>query len=194
MSDLSHGYEIYSDEELVRFFNSGESKCFSVIASRYTDKIRYIIRSVADTEKYGEEIEDLMQEAYIALYSAVKVYDFSSASFSTFASVCIKRSIISAVRRDSRKKRIPRHLLTTLDESDTSFSDNPELQFIDKENYEVFSDKLKSVLSSFEYSVLSSYLLTGDYVKTAVALGVDKKAVNNALFRARDKIRNISLS
>lgn len=47
----------------------------------------------------GAEREDLVQEGMIGLMKAIKSFDENkSACFSTFASICIKRQIITAVK------------------------------------------------------------------------------------------------
>ena len=66
---------------------------------------------------------------------------------------------------------------------------NPESTFLDKENITDLTDKIKLSLSSFEYKVLTAYLKYGSYSETATALCVSSKDVNNALHRARKKIK-----
>ena len=64
--------------------------------------------------------------------------------------------------------------------------------FINKEDFIRFSDKIKLTLSSFEYCVLAAYLKYGNYSEVAQDQNVTVKEVNNALQRARKKIRKIN--
>lgn len=177
------------ENELLHKIKNGDTDCFQLLTKRYLPTINYYISLLGCSEN---DREDLTQEALMALYSAAGVYDFSSASFSTFASVCIKRSIISSLRRFSGKRNIPQSLITTLDENTVDDEQNPEIKVIDKESYILFSDKIKLTLSSFEYSVLTAYLRYGSYTDIANILSVSVKDVNNALQRARKKIRKIN--
>ena len=71
-------------------------------------------------------------------------------------------------------------------------SDNPETAFINKESVALFLNDIKQSLSSFEYTVLSRYLLLGNYKEVCDSLEVSRKEVDNALQRARRKIRKIN--
>ena len=56
----------------------------------------------------GADEEDLIQEGMIGLFKAVKNYDDEkNASFSTFASLCVKRQIYTTVTASKRKKHGP---------------------------------------------------------------------------------------
>ncbi len=179
------------ENELLRKIKKGNTDCFQQLTKHYLPTINYFLSVLNCSEN---DREDLTQEALMALYSAAGVYDFSSSSFSTFASVCIKRSIISSLRRFSGKKNIPQSVIVALDENTIDSEQNPESTVINKESYIHFSDKIKLSLSSFEYSVLTAYLRYGSYTDIANSLGVSVKDVNNALQRARKKIRKINRS
>ena len=69
-------------------------------------KFKYIIHFYA--KKYylpNSSYEDLLQEGYIGLYKAIKDYDHNeNNTFKTFAYMCVKRNIISSIKRENRKK------------------------------------------------------------------------------------------
>jgi len=52
------------------------------------------------------EYDDLCQVGRIALYKAVKTYEVSRQSFTTYARVCIKNAMISFVRDYYRKNKL----------------------------------------------------------------------------------------
>ncbi|MEE0841016.1 MAG: sigma-70 family RNA polymerase sigma factor, partial [Acutalibacteraceae bacterium] len=166
---MNIGVEIseIDENELIHKIKNGDTDCFQLLAKRYLSVINYYISVFNCSEN---DREDLTQEALLALYSAAGVYDFSSSSFSTFASVCIKRSIISSIRRISGKKNVPQSAIVTLDEITVDSEQNPESKVINKESYIHFSDKIRLLLSSFEYSVLTAYLRLGSYTEIADAL------------------------
>ncbi len=185
---LPENYSEIEENEIIRRIQNGESELFSIISGQYISLIGALVSSLNCSE---DDREDLIQEGLLALYSAVGVFDFASASFKTFATVCIKRGLISELRRISRKKRLPQELFENLEDAKTD-EFGPEEAFINKENFVHFLDKIKLSLSSFEYAVLSAYLKFGNYNEVAKTLCVSVKRVDNALQRVRKKICKIN--
>lgn len=178
------GEEI-DENQLISRIQNGEEELFSLISSSYLPVInRYVsVLNCLDNDR-----DDFVQIGLLALCGAIDAYDFKSSSFSTFASLCIKRAIISELRHISSKKQIPASAVTSLEDSDIYEENNPESAFIDKESTNVLTDKIKSELSSFEYKVLIAYLKYSGYSEVASFLGITVKEVDNALQRARKKI------
>ena len=180
-----NGEEI-SENQLILRIRSGEEDMFSLLTSAYLPVINKYLSTI---DCSISDKEDFVQIGLLALYGAVDAYDFSSSSFSTFVSLCVKRAIVSELRRVSSKKQIPHLALVNIDDTDLSDDNDPETAVIDKEDIGFLVDRIKSALSEFEYQVLNAYLKFGGYTETARALNVTVKEVNNALQRARIKIR-----
>ncbi len=180
-----NGEEI-SENQLILRIRSGEEDMFSLLTSAYLPVINKYLSTI---DCSISDKEDFVQIGLLALYGAVDAYDFSSSSFSTFVSLCVKRAIVSELRRISSKKQIPHLALVNIDDTDLSDDNDPETAVIDKEDIGFLVDRIKSALSEFEYQVLNAYLKFGGYTETARALNVTVKEVNNALQRARIKIR-----
>ena len=190
--------DIISDEELVAKVNAGCNEALRLLFSRYTG----IVRKFAAEFSLDNDIEDLVQEGLIALYSATKVYDSSMSSFSTFASVCIKRSMLSVLKKQYRKKQVPADMLVYVNDrsdnsdrkSDELITDNttPELLLIEKEDAACLSARVKAKLSDFEFKVLVTYLACYSYSDIAGILSVSEKSVNNAMCRVRQKLKDLN--
>lgn len=175
-----------NEEQLILRIRNGEDELFSLISSAYLSVIN---KYVSALDCSGVDREDFVQIGLLALCGAINAYDFSSASFYTFASLCIKRAIISEIRHFSAKKQIPYSCLSDITESDLWEENDPETAFLDKEGINVLTDKIKLTLSSFEYRVLTAYLKFGSYSEVASTLNISVKEINNALQRARKKIK-----
>lgn len=190
---MSEVYEyngtVLSESELIRRIKDGETQLFPILSDKFLSVIHYCLSSFNSIEF---DKDDLVQEGLIALYCAVGVYDSSISSFKTFASVCIKRGIISAIRRFSKKKHIPSVMVSSLEDVELYSDDNPEEFIIDKEDFYYLTDRIKLLLSSFEYSVLGAYLKYGNYSDVCKNLSITNKELNNALQRIRKKIIKIS--
>ena len=177
-----------SDEEIIEKINAGEYELLHVIISRYTPVVKYHAKGFASNDS---DIEDLVQDGLIALYSAVKGYSSDKASFSTFASLCIKRAMIGENRAAGRKKRVPAELCSSLDEApELAGVKSAENEFIEKESLKTLTDSIRLELSEFEYKVLSAFLAGHTYSAIAEEYGVAVKSVDNALKRIRSKLRN----
>ena len=141
----------------------------------------------------GGDIDDLTQEGMIGLLRAIKCYDDSQeVAFITFAYTCVKRQIISAIKKANSKKN--QVFLNLFDNDCLRFLDkptdkeNPEINFISKENYSYLNEIIFSKLSKMEIKVLREYLTGETYLQIANKLNMTKKSVDNALGRIRQKL------
>ncbi len=180
-------YENLSDEELVRLCRASDEAAFAALILRYTPmvsaKVSEILRDFADDH------DDFVQEGLIAVLSAINSYDFSSASFATYVRVCVERSLIGVLRRETAKKKIPSDMVVGLSDSEIKSPENPEAAVLERESVGALQFKLKDILSSFEYDVIKAYLSGLGIEEISLSLCVSKKAVNNALCRIRRKIK-----
>ncbi len=175
-----------TDNEVILLINGGEYEYLQIIIDRYLPLIVKTARNYCPQN----EVEDAVQEATFALYSAVKNYDPQKSVFSAFAAVCIKRSVIAHLRKNNLQRKIPEELLLSIEQADISTNENPESLFIEKESYESLTDSIKLELSNMEYSVLQLFLDGKTYGEIAKQLNITEKSVDNALSRIRKKIKN----
>ena len=179
-----------TDEELVKVIKSGNDDVLHILVTRYTPLIKSKAKEISAS--YEVDIEDLMQEGLIALYSAVKVYKNEVSLFSTFASVCIKRGMLSFCRSQNRKKDIPREKLIYADyDIEIAEVKSPEAILIEKEESYILTEDIKKILSSLEYKVLIAFIEFNSYEKIAKHLAIPVKSVNNTLCRVRRKIKEL---
>ncbi len=174
-----------ADDEVVSLINRGEYENLQIIIDRY---LPLIIKTARDYCP-KDEIEDAVQEATFALYSAVKGYDSQKSSFSALAAVCIKRSIIAHLRKNNSQKVIPKELLFSIEEAEIPAFSTPETIFIEKESFEAFADNIRLELSNKEYKVLQLFLEGKSYSEIATQMNISEKSVDNALARIRKKIK-----
>ncbi len=179
--------EKFSDNELVVLINNGEYKYLQILINKY---MPYVISVASRYNASGLDTEDFIQEGIMAIFSAVKTYDDSKASFKTFVSICINRAMSTALSRAvGNAKHIPENLITPIDEIELADMSDPESIFIEKESFSDLEHTIKKDLSDFEYQVLNEFLSGKSYADIADALGVTVKSVDNALRRIRSKIK-----
>ncbi len=178
--------ECLSDNELVSYVLSGNYEYLQTLINRY---MPYIISVAAKYKSYGCDIDDLIQEGILSVFSAVKSYDSEKASFRTFVTLCINRSINDQLRAINAGKRIPENMITAIDEVILPDECNPENIFIEKESYNDLTVTLKKNLSGFEYKVFCEFLSGSSYSDIADKLNISVKSVDNALKRIRSKFK-----
>ena len=180
-------YNNLTDSELIYKIRENDEEAFKVLYSRYSSMIYGIVNKYSS----DSDTDDLLQEANISFYYATQFFDFQSASFSTFSSVCVERGVITAVKKAVAKKRIPTNLIVSLNDEVMTVSEDPEQLVLEREAHKAVSVEISNRLSDLELSVLKSFLITGSYDETASSLGLSRKSVDNALCRVRKKLDSL---
>ncbi len=144
----------------------------------------------------GADKEDVVQEAMIALFGAIRSYNpEKSDNFTAFASHCIELRLKSVVKTSLRKKHSPLNLSVSIDENplitDSAPYSDPEEEYINNERFVTINEQLKSVLSDYELSVVSLLILGMNASEIAGILKKDAKSVDNAIQRIRKKAAKI---
>lgn len=203
---MEEKYESMTDEELIDSLREGETPIMDYICNKYKNLVR---REAKSMFILGADTEDLIQEGMIGLFKAVRDYDSGrDASFFTFAQLCISRQMYTAVQASKRKKHLPLNTYVSLDSQEDGGEQkgqeqplvelladrtklNPEELVLDKERVDYLERAMEKELSEFEKQVLDLYRTGMNYSQIARVLGRDEKATDNALSRAKQKIRGL---
>lgn len=186
---MQENYGSQNISELIQKTRHTDKNSFKHILSHYSNMLHSIIHSF---EVPGCDYDDLFQEAQVGLYKAVMTYDEKYSSFSTYAYICIKTSVVSYLRKSTAKSNIPQNMMFSLSDEDFDVINvwaNPENEFIGNESLEILTEKIDSLLSPYERKVLSLYLSDASYADIAVQLGKSEKSVDNAIQRIRRKLK-----
>lgn len=178
----------FSDEQIIELIKKGEYIYLGVIIERYRALINSLI---ANSGNPPSDFEDLFQESTMALTAAIKSFDSSKASFSTFASLCIDRAIKNQNRSSSAGKRVPIDMITSIDDIEITDEKSPEAILIEKESLLKLKNNIKLELSDLEYRVLCAYLSDKSYSDISEKLGISIKSVDNTLRRIRTKLKDM---
>ena len=182
-------YNSLKDEELVSLSAKGDTKAADILTLRYIPVAGHIAK------RYNLntfENSDLVQEGIIGFLSAGESFNpESTATFSTFASCCIRNRIISVVRSALSQKRVPEGMIVPLelqcDSSDTK--PTPEEILISEKGAQYITEIINSCLSGQEQRIFNLYLAGMTYDEMAAKTGISSKAVDSTLQRARKKLR-----
>lgn len=204
MSGRYSDYENRTDDELIDRLRRGEESIMDFICDKYKNLVRSKAKSMFIL---GADNEDLIQEGMIGLFKAVRGYDMGrDTSFYTFAELCISRQMYTAVQASKRQKHLPLNTYVSLDGGNPSADQegprlaelladraelSPEELFLDKERVAYLEKAIEEGLSDFEKQVLELYMTGMSYTQIAKVLGRDGKATDNALNRAKQKVREV---
>ncbi len=178
--------ELITEEALIASAKNGDERAFELLASSYKRVLEFHIKHF---DPHPSMYDDLFQEGLIGLLKAVRSYDGKSSSFATFASLCVRNSIISGMRKYSTQtaKFISVPKLDTEDET----SPSAEEIHLDSERVRLLYDKVYDALSAYEKSVFDMYLLDMPYETIAFATGKSVKSTANAVYRIRNKLKQL---
>ncbi len=135
---------------------------------------------------------DLIQEGLLGVVRAVFSFDSSKeVRFKTYAEACISNGIADAVRNQTRKKHSPLNGYVSIDEVELSGVNphDPERVVFMAEEMEQIKACIDNELTDLEYNVLMRHIAGDSYEEIALELNISTKSVDNALSRARKKIK-----
>ena len=100
--------------------NSAENGKHNLPLARMVNSfVPYIEQKIARLNVPGLDRDDLRQEAFVALFSAVEAFDESrGAGFSTYAIACINNRLADAVKAAARQKNRPLNDSLSLSDDD----------------------------------------------------------------------------
>ncbi len=149
----------------------------------------------------GGDADDIVQEALIGLYKAVRDYrPERQASFRVFAELCITRQIRTAVKTAQRRKHQPLNHYVSISRPRPEGSadaavdglvddrSDPADDVIAADGARAADRTVAALLSGFEIEVLRLFLDGQSYEEIAILLGRQSKAVDNALQRIKRKL------
>jgi len=178
---------VMSDEEVVQRVRQGQHELFELLVRRHNRKVYRAIRSVVSRE---DEIEDVMQQAYLNAFANLRQFEGRS----LFSTWLIRIALHEAFAR--RQRQLPNvgggrgrqeqiHLVDTI----KADAPDPEQQ--------AYAEQLKRVLEVAVDRLPDTYrtvfmlrdvegLSTSD---ASAALGIGEEAVKTRLHRARAMLR-----
>lgn len=194
-------YEKNTDEENIRLIrDENDNAAFEYMIKKYMGIVKKESRALYII---GAENEDIIQEGMIGLMKAIRSYDEKKgAAFPTFASLCIKRQLVTAVKVSNRKKHSPLNYyvsfyadngddMVLVDELKADQTSNPENLMLGKLQSQKLADAIEKKLSRLEQAVLREYLTGKSYDEIAETLGKSAKSIDNAIQRIRKKLKSI---
>ena len=186
-------------EKILEEAKNGNEEAVGMVVENFKT---FVMMNARNYFLLGAEKDDLIQEGMIGLLKAIRAYDtHKAASFKTFATICVKRQIITAIKKANSNKN--RALNTSVGIENQNKETNREIEYLrglksyqsynpeelalSKEQINGLKDYLEENLSPLETSVFR-YMVKGyPYKEIAVKMDEKIKAVDNAIQRIKRK-------
>lgn len=156
----------------------------------------------------GADRDDLIQEGMIGLYKAIKIYEpEKNHNFSAFASMCIQRSMLNAVKNANRIKNSPLNSYIPIkyfDGSSVSDEENVlklvivddtsdiEQNILNKEENAILLSRVKETLTCLEFEVFVKRCLNNEsYSDISKSVNLPVKKIDNMLQSIKKKLKAI---
>lgn len=183
-----------TDEQLAKKAAEGDSQAETELVQRYGRLVRACARPLFLA---GGDSEDLIQEGMLGLLTAIRSYDPGrDATFRTYAEICIRSRLLTAVRAAQGGKHAPLNhsvsyeppLFDGTSAHLFSSAESPEDVVIGREELKERLDALKGQLSELEAQILTPYLSGLSCGEIARRVGRSQKSVDNTIQRIRRKM------
>jgi RNA polymerase sporulation-specific sigma factor len=175
----------------------GDPEAFDMLFRAYRRRIFLLARRYFAP---GADRDDLLQEATIGFFKAIRDFCGDRGGFSSFVELCVRRQIITFIKSATRQKHAALNWATSLDAPVFEDSDETLLGRLaapgtiegrfDEDGHE-FLEELWSRCSPLEQGVLSMYARGFSFEEMARELGVHYKSIDNAVWRVKVKARKI---
>lgn len=184
-------------DEALASLCGGEPSAFELLSQRYYRMISDFARGFAGNPA---DCDDYMQEGLLGLLAAASSYQpEGSASFRTYAAVCIRNRMRTAFKKqhpDSAAEQM--YPAVSLDDPEQPYGelladgeDSPEQAYLEKERVAELYERIASVLSRQELEIFLLSVSGLSYEEIAARKKVSVKSVDNAIQRARRKLRSV---
>ena len=175
--------EPLSDEEIVSRIHAGDSALFEILMRRHNQRIYRAVRAVLGS---ADEVEDVMQQAYLNAYQHLAQF----AGEARFATWLTRIAVNEALGRRRKRNRFfgegENDVALSLIESGTpdpeQLASNSELREVMEREVASLPDSLRMVVVMRDVEGLST-------AETADCLGVSEDVVKTRLHRARTVLR-----
>lgn len=175
----------------------GDSDAFAALFRRYRSRIFGLARRYFVP---GGDRDDLIQEATIGFFKAIRDFKGDRGSFGAFADLCVRRQIITFIKTATRQKHVALNRAVSLDapafpnseETLMAFVAMPDqVPFEDNSSNQEFLATLWERCSRLERGILSLYTKGYSFAEMAGQLGVHYKSIDNAVWRVKVKAKKL---
>ena len=174
--------------DLVLQAQAGSRDAYLALLAKYRPLLESSVARFGASEMTDQERADMHEEAERVFLGAVSTYDTEQdgVDLGLYAKICLRNRLVSEWRHlTSLRRMAPLPLEEGLPETVT----DPAQQMMEDERFGQLCRTVRSHLSDFENQVWWQYVTGIPVVDIAAGMGRDERAVHNAIYRIRKKLR-----
>ncbi|MGL5122617.1 MAG: sigma-70 family RNA polymerase sigma factor [Fusobacteriaceae bacterium] len=189
--------ELVNNENIL-MAQKGDQDSLNMILLNYKN---FIFMNSRNYFLVGADKDDILQEGMIGLMKAIKAYDENkNVSFKTFASICIKRQIITAIKTSNAQKNTALNLasgnflendegkeVTYIRGVSSYLQHSPEEIILSKEKMKDLEKYSEKYFSKFEKKVFGLLINGFSYREISDKLEKNLKTIDNTIQRIKRK-------
>lgn len=180
---VSDAQPAITDEEIVRRILAGETALFELLMRRHNQRIYRVVRAVLRSD---EDVEDVMQQAYLNAY--VHLAQFAAeARFTTWLTRIAVNEALGRLRRGGVFVQGDEEMTMRLVDERTP---DPEQQTAAAELRAVMEKEIAALPDGFRVVFVMREVEGLSTAETAAVLGVSEDVVKTRLHRARAALRD----
>lgn len=178
--------------ELIRQAREGSREAYLSLRAKYRPLLESSVARFCASEMTLQEQADMREEAERVFLGAISSFDTEqdSVDFGLYAKICLRNGLISEWRHLNARRRVT---ALPLDESlgavEIPGGEDPAARMVEDENFRQLCHTVRSHLSDFENRVWWQYVMGVSVSDIAQDLGRDERAIHNAVYRIRRKLR-----
>ena len=179
-----------TDEELAVLARNDRNAA-AILMSRYSKLISIKSEIYANSET---DSDDLRQEGLISLFRAIMSFDTGrEVKFCTYAEVCIVNRMRTLAARAKKNPIVFENIDDKTDEKELAAEETPETIYLYKELISELLEGMNTLLTPVERTALEFSMEGISYRAAAKRMGISEKSVDNAIQRARRKLRSLMI-
>lgn len=169
----------------------GDQKAFSELLQLYEPLFTSLLSKCDQEHANEQDLEDIKQELTVVFYNAILSFDLEQkdVNFGLYAKICLQNALITQLRNLRKRTNLiagDEELLDSAVGDDEFFA-----SFTKKEELLELTHKIEGELSPLENRVWRLYVTGMSCKDVAEAVGKSEKSVENAIFRIRQKLKNL---
>lgn len=173
--------------ELVSQAQAGSREAYLALCAKYRPLLESSVSRFGVMELTEQEYADLREEADRVFLGAISSFDTEqdAVDFGLYAKICLRNGLVSEWRHLQSLRR-----MTPVPLSDVHIpTGDPAEEIVQAERFNRLCRTVRGHLSEFENRVWWQYVTGVSVADIARELSCDERAVHNAIYRIRKKLR-----
>lgn len=181
-----------STRELLLRAQAGSREACLALTLQYRPLLESSLAHFGSPDMTDQERRDLREEAERAFLSAISSYDTrqEAVDFGLYAKICLRNGLVSEWRHLQALRRLPVAPEPIEEKHAPDLTvPGPAREVEEEERFSQLCRRIRGLLSEFENRVWWRFVRGSSVGDIARELGCEKRAVHNAIYRIRKKLR-----